>query len=89
MLEPGETFLGHKVITVALETLARIVHLDEIRVVVSALPGQDFPIIEADRVRVEMPLADHCSGVAGFAEKIGESGLKAIKVGGIIIDEAV
>ena len=81
--------MRHEVITVALETLTRIIHLNEVRVIVSPLPRQDFPIIEADRVRVEVPLADHCGGVAGVAEKIGESGLKAIKVGRIIIDEAV
>jgi len=81
--------LSHKVITVALETLTRIVHLNEVRIVVSSLPGQDFPVVEADRIGVEMPLSNHCGGVAGVAEKIGESGLKAIKVGRIIIDEAV
>ena len=73
----------------ALKSLTRIVHLNEIRIVVSSLPGQDFPIVEADRVGVEVPLADHCGGVAGVAEKIGKRGLEAIKVGRIIIDEAV
>jgi hypothetical protein len=89
LLKPGEAFFCHEVIAVALKSLTRIVHLNEVRIVVSSLSGQNFPIVKADWVGMEMPFADHCGGVTGLAEKIGESGLESVKVGRIIIDKAV
>ena len=35
-----------------------VAHLDELRIVVSPLSGENGPIIETDRIGVQVPLAD-------------------------------
>ena len=73
----------------ALEAFTLVVHLDEIRIVVSALAGEDFPVVETDRIGVEVPLADHGGGVAGLAEEIGKGSLESVEVGRVVVDEPV
>ena len=81
LLEPGESFFGDEVVAVAFKALTLIVHLNEVGVVVGALAGKDFPVVEADGVGVEGPFADHGGGVAGVAKEIGEGLLEAVEVG--------
>lgn len=89
LFEPREALFGDKVITVSFVPLSRVIHLDEVGIVVSSLAGEDFPVIKADGVRVEMPFSDHGGGVACIAEEVWEGLLEAVEEGGVVIDKAI
>ena len=50
----------------ALVALATTIHLLEIRIVIGSLPGQDLPVIEANRVSAQVPFADEGGSVSSF-----------------------
>ena len=64
MIQPRDRFVRGEVGCVALKSLTLSVHLDEIGVVVTPLPRQDFPIIKTDGVGTQVPLADNGGTVA-------------------------
>ena len=56
-----------------------LAHLNEVRVVISALPWQDIPVIEAFRIRHQMPLTDDRGLVAGLPEFLRDRVLPGIQ----------
>lgn len=75
---------GDDIVAMAGIALLLAVHLLEVGVVVGALAGEDFPVVEAYRVGAEMPLANHGGAVAGFLQEDGEGLLVAVKLGAIV-----
>ena len=69
--EPVEGQVGDHLGRVAL-VLDRARRRLDGRVVVGALADQDLPVIEADRVTAQVPLADHGRLVAGRLHELGE-----------------
>src|SRR4030095_15844142 len=49
-------------------------------VFVASLAGQDVPVIEALRIRTQMPFAEHRSVIAGVPEAMGNSAYRRIDV---------
>ena len=54
-LEPLDGFVGGDVGAVSGKLLLAAVHLKEDGIVVAALSGENFPVVEAYRIRNEMP----------------------------------
>ena len=52
---------------------------EEVGVVVIALAGQHFPMIETGGVRLQMPLADNGGLVAGGLQQLGHCLLRSVK----------
>ena len=52
---------------------------DHWRVVVDALAGQDFPVVEALGFAFEVPLADDGRLIAGLVQQPGERDLRAVE----------
>ena len=92
VFQPIQRLVGDQIRTVTLESLSTTVHLNEVRVVVTALSGQYFPIVEANWVGTEVPLSDHCGLVARFfhqRRKRKLRGVEAIAVSQEAIEVAV
>src|SRR5690606_39288618 len=54
-------------------------HLDERRIVIQALPGQNIPVIKAGRIALEMPLADDGGVITGLLQCFGDRPLTAVE----------
>ena len=79
VLEPIEGLFGDDIGAITIVAFPRTVHLDEIRIVITALAREDLPIIETSRVRIEMPLAEHDGLVAGALQMLRKSGLRTVE----------
>ena len=73
-------------ITRNLHHALRVLHR---RVIIDALPRQDLPEVETDRVAHQVPLADDGSLVASLLEELGEGDLRAVEDGIRVVIEAV
>ena len=71
---------GDDVVAVALVTLHLAVHLLEVGVVVGALSGEDFPVVEANGVGAEVPLTNHGGAVSGLLHEDGEGLLMTVEL---------
>ena len=89
VLEPVERLVGDDVADVAVEAFRGAIHLDEVRVVITSLAGEDFPVVESGGVADQVPLADDGGLVAGLLEVFGKGRLRAVEFGAVVIDEAV
>ena len=87
LLQPADRLVGNHVGDVARLDLLLAV-LDEEGRVVFALRHQNAPEVEALRVGVQMPLADHGRLVAGVVQQLGEGLLRAVE-GARVVREAV
>ena len=89
VLQPVERLVGDEIGAVAFGTLLGAVHFEEVRVVVTALVGKDFPEIEAGGLAAEVPFADDRGLIAGALQGFGEGGLFAVEVAVVVVEEAV
>ena len=58
--------------------------VDHLGIVVLALPGQDVPMVEAGRLALEVPLADHGRLISGRPQELGEGRLGAVESHGVV-----
>ena len=89
VLHPVDTLVGDEVGQIAFLRDGIVLHGDEARVVVVALAGQDFPIVEAGGQAFEVPLADDGRLVARLLEQLGHGLLGAVEHAGGVVREAV
>ena len=89
LLDPLQTEVGDEIVAMAFVALATSVHLDEVRVVVGSLSGENTPEIESYGIRVKVPLPDHRDLVAGVSQQLGKGLLLTVKIGRVVIEEPV
>lgn len=75
---PLDRNLRHHVGAVPVATM-RAMTGDQFGVVVGALAGQDFPMVEAGRLAFQMPLADNGCLITGLLEQLGKGLLSAVE----------
>ncbi len=79
IFEPFDGFICDDIGDVAFNALLGSVHLDEIWIPIVALRGEDFPVIEADRLGNEVPFSDDRGIISSGAEEFIEGGLRAVE----------
>ena len=89
--QPVDREVGDQVRDVAC-MLDALSHFDEQGVVIGPLAGQDFPIVEAGGLGLEVPLADHGCLVTRLSQQLGKGLLRAVEgisVAALAVDVAV
>ena len=79
---------GDDVVAVAGVSLHLAIHLLEVGVVIGALAGKNFPMVEANRIGAEVPLTNHGGAVASLLHEDGEGLLIAVELGAVV-EEAI
>ena len=88
-LHPVDALIGDNVGEVAFMLYGIAVHLNESRIVVIALTGNDFPHIEACGQALQMPFAEESSLIARALQHLGESGLRGVEHASGVVGKAV
>lgn len=92
VVEPFDGFVGGEVGDEALFAVAALGVVDVVGVVVLTLAGEDFIVVEAGGVGLEVPFADEGGLVTGLLEAFGEGDLGAVEgllVGALAVGVAV
>ena len=79
IVEPLDGLVGGDVGAVAGELLFAAVHLKEDGIVVAALSGENFPVVEPYRIRNEMPFSKHRGVVACSLQCFGDRPLGLVE----------
>ena len=87
--EPFDGKVGHDVGHIPGALDQRTVHPDEMRVIIVALAGEDFPVIESPGRRLQVPFADQCGDITGILEELRKSHLATVEAGCVIVHEPV
>lgn len=89
LLEPIDGFVGGNVGAVTGELFFAAIHLKKNGVVVTSLPGENFPVVEADGIRNEMPLPDDRGVITSAMKRLSDGPLGLVEASSGIAQEAV
>ena len=89
VLHPVDAHVRYYVCQVPMLLYGVIVHGYEIGIVIVALAGNYFPIIETRGQALQVPLADDCSLVPGLLQQLGHGLLRTVEHARGIIGETV
>ena len=62
---------------------------DEVGIVVAALAGEDFPVVETGGLTGKVPFANQGGLITDFLEELGKGLLGTVELGGFVFVEAV
>ena len=79
LVHPFNGKVGDLIGTIALVSLPRAIHLNEVRVVVAPLTRENFPVIKPRGISSQMPFANHSRVVSRLAEDFRKGGLSSVK----------
>ena len=66
-----------------------VIHRYEVGIIIIALAGNYFPIIETCGQALQVPLADDCSLVTGLLQQLGHGLLRTVEYARGIIGETI
>lgn len=78
-VQPLQGAVGDNVGAIAGIAFARAVHLQKIRIIVTPLAGQNFPIVKAGGIGRKMPLADESRLITAPPHDFGKGRLRTVK----------
>ena len=78
-VQPLQSAVGDNVGAIAGIAFAGAVHLQKVRIIVTSLAGQDFPILKAGRIGGKMPLADQSRLITAPPHDFGKGRLRTVK----------
>ncbi len=79
LLQPLQCQIGNNVRAVAFTPFPLTIHLNEVRVVIIALPRKYLPVIEACWIGRQVPLADNCRLITDVLHQFWKCRLRPIK----------